>query len=74
MYPDGASPCGALDMAGNVWEWIASWYDEEKTGWVLRGGSWNYSQDYARCSVRGWDNLDDSNCGIGWRLVSLVLS
>jgi len=41
--PAGASPYGALDMAGNAWEWV-----EEKG--VLRGGGWFNNASYLRGS------------------------
>jgi formylglycine-generating enzyme required for sulfatase activity len=52
-YPDGQSPYGAYDMAGNVWEWVSSLhlpYPYDKTDGredlavnsdrILRGGAW----------------------------------
>ncbi len=28
-YPEGASPYGAQDMIGNVWEWVQDWFEED---------------------------------------------
>ena len=41
-YPAGASPYGALDMSGNVWQWVADWYDVGQTR-IVMGNGW---EDY----------------------------
>jgi serine/threonine-protein kinase len=64
-YPNGASWVGALDLAGNVWEWVNDWYglypDSNQTNptgpasgiqKVLRGGSWYYNADGGRTAYR----------------------
>jgi formylglycine-generating enzyme required for sulfatase activity len=38
-YESGASPYGVLDLAGNVWEWVADRYGDEPHRRVVRGGS-----------------------------------
>ena len=53
-YANGTSPFGCYDMAGNVWEWCASWYDNNRNGRVLRGGSWFFDAYRLRSAYRDW--------------------
>jgi len=84
-FPDGRSPYGVMDMAGNINEWCSDWYDNKyykvSTGenpsgpssgsWkVIRGGSWcDADQNMFRCSARYGDHPSITKGIIGFRCV-----
>lgn len=83
VFPDGVSPYGVLDMAGNVAEWTASFLgtypgsdgsevitaqvEEFGRYRVVRGGCWQDAAKSARCASRG-NPADYHTEAIGFRV------
>lgn len=81
-FPAGASWCGALDMAGNVWEWCSDWYDwyghgeyvdpvgpKRGENRVLRGGSYKCTAETCRTTTRNYDAPATVDSAYGFRCV-----
>jgi formylglycine-generating enzyme required for sulfatase activity len=86
-HPAGASPCGALNMAGNVFEWCEDWFDEgayrryargdelpPQTGEkrVFRGGSWFTDRRATRAARRAGSPPEHAVSTMGFRPVKNV--
>lgn len=79
-YPQGASLYSVLDMAGNVYEWVADWYGPygrdrltNPTGpasgleRIIRGGSWGDDHNHVRSAIRSHIHPDNWLDFVGFR-------
>jgi formylglycine-generating enzyme required for sulfatase activity/serine/threonine protein kinase len=75
-YPQGATPLGIQDMAGNAREWTEDRYGDyqvphnppsEGNRIVVRGASWNTYHDTA--AARGWEDRNSATADLGFRCV-----
>jgi len=84
--PAGASPYGALDMAGNVAQWTSSWFDAyagspvkqpdfgQKTLKVVRGGPGYGGNNQAQTFYREVCKPDSRNMWVGFRCAKDISS
>lgn len=78
IYPQGQAASGAMDMAGNVWEWCLNKYDPSnmtepdlsEDSRVSRGGSWFNFSDDLRCALRYGVHPRGRYVHLGFRLVN----
>jgi hypothetical protein len=67
IFKIGDTPDCVADLAGNVFEWTDSWYDDDEDTKVLRGGSWFGAAEFCRCAARVNGRPCDRYYGLGFR-------
>jgi formylglycine-generating enzyme required for sulfatase activity len=66
-FPDGKSPTGVYNLAGNAAEWVAA--GDDSLGAVARGGSWRSHPLDVRSTVRFRLKADARRTDVGFRCV-----
>ncbi len=75
LFPQGASPYGVMDMAGNLWEWCDDVYpqtppaDPAQPARVLQGGSWDSPLSDAHITAYRGQHPEWGTQDVGFRVV-----